>query len=137
MSLIILRARISIRKPKQMKNSYSFVFHNSILSKSKYLHCVSLKRFSQGSRKKISSHNGRAIKRGGGKGRAIKEKKTFFITFFFQRSNFPKAIKLEGGGQVLMARLLREELFFCGFPQLFGMDRFQSIHRKIFMRLRL
>ena len=32
--------------------------------------------------KKISL-NGRAIKRGGGKGGAIKEKKTFFIVFYF------------------------------------------------------
>ena len=36
--------------------------------------------------------------RGGGgiKGQAIKEKKTFFGTFF-QRSNIPTAIKLKGG----------------------------------------
>ena len=39
--------------------------------------------------------------RGGGlKGRAIKEKITFFNPFFptFRRSNVPTAIKLEGGG---------------------------------------
>ena len=31
------------------------------------------------------------------KGRAIKEKITFFGTFFFQRSKISMAIKLEGG----------------------------------------
>ena len=47
--------------------------------------------------KKSSSLNGRANKRRRGvKGRAIKEK-IFFGTFLFQRSNFPTAIKLEGG----------------------------------------
>ena len=35
---------------------------------------------------------------GGVKGLAIKENIPFFGTFFFQRSNFPTAIKLEGGG---------------------------------------
>ena len=49
----------------------------------------------------------RPLRGGGGvKGRAIKEKRTFFGTFF---SNVPTAIKLEGGA--LMARPLREELF--------------------------
>ena len=38
----------------------------------------------KGSRKKKSSFlSGRATKRGGGKGRATKEKRTFFKTFFF------------------------------------------------------
>ena len=51
-----------------------------------------------GAIKKSSSLIGRAIKREGGgrvKGRAIKEKNQFFVTFF---SNVPTAIKLEGGG---------------------------------------
>ena len=50
--------------------------------------------------KKISL-NGRTIKRKGGgevKGRDIKEKITFYGTFFSQHSNFPTAIVLEGGG---------------------------------------
>ena len=47
-------------------------------------------------RKKSSSLNGRAIKRGGGvKGRAIKKKRTFF-----QRTKISTAIKLEGGREV-------------------------------------
>ena len=36
----------------------------------------------------------------GVKGRANKEKNIIFRTFFFQRSNIPTAIKLEGGGEV-------------------------------------
>ena len=48
-----------------------------------------------GSRKKSSFLSGRAIKMGGGvKGRAIKEKITFFVTFFFQSSKISTAIKL-------------------------------------------
>ena len=52
--------------------------------------------------------------RGGGvKDRAIKEKRIFGWTFFFQRSNVPTANKLEGGGgKALLARP-----FFCGFPK--------------------
>ena len=46
----------------------------------------------KGSRKKSSP-----FKEGGGvKGRAIKEKRIFFRNLFFQRSNLPTAIKLEG-----------------------------------------
>ena len=54
--------------------------------------------------------------RGGGvKGRAIKEKERFW-NLFFHLSNFPTTIKLEGGGgKALMARPLRQELFY-GFP---------------------
>ena len=49
----------------------------------------------KGSRKKSSSLNGRAIKRGGGvKGQAIKERGTFLEPFFY---NVPTAIKFEGG----------------------------------------
>ena len=54
--------------------------------------------------------------RGGVKGRAIKEKITFFGTFFCQRSKISTAIKLEGegaGGYALMGRPFREELFFA------------------------
>ena len=52
------------------------------------------------------------LKGGGGlKGRAIKKKKKFFTLFFVQRSNFPTAIKLEGRGQALMARPLRQDFF--------------------------
>ena len=42
------------------------------------------------------------------------EKRTFFGSIFFQRSNISTAIKLEegaGAGQALMARPLREEFF--------------------------
>ena len=57
------------------------------------------------------------LERGGGvKGRAIKEKITFFGTFFCQRSKISTAIKLEGegaGGYALMGRPFREELFFA------------------------
>ena len=44
----------------------------------------------KGSRKKKSSTNGRAIKRGGGggKGRAIKEKITFFILLPFKNKKY-------------------------------------------------
>ena len=52
----------------------------------------------------------RGDRRGEVKDRAIKEKITFFT--FFQLSNIPTAIKL-AGGLVLMARPLREELFFA------------------------
>ena len=38
-----------------------------------------------------------AAKGGGVKGRTIKEKITFFLTFFFQRSKISTAINLEGG----------------------------------------
>ena len=47
---------------------------------------------------------------GGVKDRAIKEKNNFFLTFISQSSNVPTAIKLEGGGEALIARPLREEL---------------------------
>ena len=46
------------------------------------------------------------------KGRAIKEKITFF-SLFFQLFNVPTAIKLEGGGSALIARPLREKLYFA------------------------
>ena len=50
--------------------------------------------------------------KGGGrvKGRAIKEKRTFLGTF---STNVPKFQRLEGGRGTLMARPLREELFFA------------------------
>ena len=76
----------------------------------------------KGSRKKGSSLNGRDIQRGGGvKGRAMKEKITFFGTFFFQRSNDVSQRPLSSRGEegyALIDRPLREELFlfFCGFP---------------------
>ena len=63
----------------------------------------------------------------GVKCRAIKEKIVFF-NLFFQRSNISTAIKLEGGegGKALMARPLREELFFCGFPYLKSINNYVS-----------
>ena len=39
-----------------------------------------------------------ALRGGGVKGRAIKEKKLLFWNLFFQHSKFPTAIKLEEGG---------------------------------------
>ena len=49
--------------------------------------------------KKSSSHNDRAIKRGGGvKGRAIEEKKTFFGTFFSIVPKFQRPLSSRGGG---------------------------------------
>ena len=58
--------------------------------------------------------------RGGGvvKDPATKEKITFW-DLFFQRLNVPTAIKLEGGrgGKALMARPLKEELFFAASPR--------------------
>ena len=47
-------------------------------------------------------------------GRGVKEKITFFGTFFFQRSTIPTAIKLEGGkGGLGLNGPLREDLFFA------------------------
>ena len=58
-------------------------------------------------REKSSSANGQAIKRGGGKGRAIKEKITFLNT-----KKDTITIELDGGGvKALMAWPLVEELF--------------------------
>ena len=54
---------------------------------------------------------------GGGKGRAIKEKITLFLTIFFRRSNIQTAIKLEGGrGLCLNGPAIKRRTFFCGFP---------------------
>ena len=50
------------------------------------------------------------------KGRAIKEKKTFFGTFFSQRSNDPTAIKLEGGGWLGLNGLAIKRTFFLRLP---------------------
>ena len=53
-----------------------------------------------GSRKKGSSLNGRAIKRGGRglKGRAIKEKRTFLELFFSNVPTFQRPLSSGGGG---------------------------------------
>ena len=81
--------KIMIVKWKVNKNTV-----NTIL-KFKIIHLFTFFHFGK-PQKQSSSLNGQVIKRGGGvKGRAIKEKKTFFGTFF---SNVPTAIKLEGGG---------------------------------------
>ena len=65
--------------------------------------------FGKGSRKKNSSLNGRAIKRGGG----IKDKITFFEPFF-QRSNGHKA--RGGGGGLNGPAIKRRTFYFGGFP---------------------
>ena len=52
--------------------------------------------------------NGRAIKMGWRGGLAIKEKKTFFGTFYF--------ISFKEGGGGLMALMAGRNNFFCGFP---------------------
>ena len=57
--------------------------------------------------------------RGGGegvKGRAIKDKKNFFGTFFFQRSKVPTAIKRGGGGLGLNGLAFKRSTFLGGFP---------------------
>ena len=52
------------------------------------------------------------------KGRAIKEKGTFFGTFLPNVPKFQRPLSSRGeGGKALMARPLREYLFFCGFPK--------------------
>ena len=53
--------------------------------------------------------------RGGGvKGQAIKEKRTFLTPFFSSIPMFQRPLSSRGvGGQALMARPLREELFFA------------------------
>ena len=49
---------------------------------------------------------------GGGGGLAIKEKNTFFITFFSKVSRYQRPLSSRGGGgKALMARPLREEFF--------------------------
>ena len=53
--------------------------------------------------------------RGGWEGRAIKEKK---LEPFFQRSNDPTDIKLEGGGGLgVNGPAIKKRTFFCGFPK--------------------
>ena len=56
--------------------------------------------------------------RGGGKGWAIIEKKTFFWNLFFPRSKISTAIKLGGGGGGLDRNCPASQriTFFCGFP---------------------
>ena len=57
--------------------------------------------------------------RGGGgvKGRTIKEKITFFGTFFFKRSKISTAIKLEGGrGVRLNGPTIKRRTFFLRLP---------------------
>ena len=61
---------------------------------------------------KKSSLNGWAMKRGV-KGLAIKEKITFFLTFF---SNVPTAIKLEVGGGLGLNGPAIKKITFLGFP---------------------
>ena len=52
--------------------------------------------------------------RGRVKGRTIKEKRTFFRTFFFQRSKISTAIVLEGeGGLGLNGHAIKRRTFFA------------------------
>ena len=73
----------------------------------------------KGSRKNSSSLNGRAIKRGGGvKGRAIKEKRPFFKTFFSNVPKFQRQLSSRGGGGLgLNDPANKRRNFFCGFPK--------------------
>ena len=55
---------------------------------------------------------------GGGRGPAIKEKRTLKKRLFFSYLKVPTAFTLEvkRGGEALMAQLLKKR-FFCGFPK--------------------
>ena len=50
---------------------------------------------------------------GGGKGRAIKEKELFLNFYFYFVAKFQRPLSLGEGVKALMARPLREELFFA------------------------
>ena len=64
--------------------------------------------------KKSSYLNGQAIKRGGGvKGRAIKEKRTFFGTFFSNVPKFQRPLSLRGGGGLgLNGPAIKRRIYF-------------------------
>ena len=79
-----------------MKSAYS-LYPNLTLTHLKERNALNVNNFREAAIKS-SCLNGPAIKNGGRRGWAIKEKITFSGNLFFQRSKISTAIKVEGGG---------------------------------------